>query len=124
MVGDNIYHYDLAENRWHQVDSHHSNADGSVNPHNLRADTKADKVLASRHFYYFGREAPIVPRKLLNAIGYKNGRNYRVLDCSTCAVLIDWLEGSFRESLDEVRADPFDFNESEKRYSARDNRIT
>lgn len=124
MVGDNIYHYDSAGAEWRQADSHHSNGDGTVNPHNLRTDTKSDKVLISHHFFYFGREAPAMPKELLDAIGFKNGRNYRVFDDGTCAGLLDWLHNSFEHSLNQVEADPFDFDSSEKRYSAGDNRIS
>jgi len=52
MVGDNIYHRD-ATGHWHQADSHHSNADGSVNPHNLSKDTKTDKVLHFTPLFLF-----------------------------------------------------------------------
>ena len=124
MVGDNIYHYDSAAKQWSQADSHHSNADGSVNLHNLRVDTQTDKVLISRHFFYFGIEAPAVPRGFLDAIGYKNGRNYRVFDEIACAALIGWLHSSFRGSLNTVKADSFDFDNSDKRYSAGDNKIS
>ena len=124
MVGDNIYHYDPKRDEWHQADSHHSNADGSVNPHNLATDTKSDKVLISRHFFYFGRDAPTIPRNLLQTIGFENGRNYRVFDATTCVGLINWLQTSLLESLNRVTADPFDFENSEKRYSAGDNKIS
>ena len=124
MVGDNIYYFDEESKEWHQVDSHHSNPDGSVNLHNLRTDTQTtDKVLISRHFFYFGVDAPKVPGKLLNAIGYKNLRNYRVFDYETCRRLIYWLESSFSNSLNQVVGDPFDFSSSEKRYSAGNNKI-
>jgi Nucleotide modification associated domain 2 len=125
MLGDNIYHrFDVVDNKWHQANSHHSNPDGSVNPYNLDKDTKSDKVLLSRHFFYFGTEAPVVPCDLLNAIEYKNGRNHRVFDCKIAARLIEWLHNSFRESLNQVIADPFDFSDSEKRYSASNNKVS
>jgi hypothetical protein len=125
MVGDNIYYFDAQSNEWHQADSHHSNPDGSVNQHNLHTDTDtSDKVLISRHFLYFGIEAPEVPNELLDAIGYKNGRNYRVFDYEICSDLIYWLESSFLNSLNQVIGDPFDFSSSEKRYSAGNNKIT
>jgi hypothetical protein len=125
MLGDNIYHrFEGIDNKWYQADSHHSNPDGSVNLFNLARDTKSDKVLLSRHFFYFGRGAPIVPSDLLNAIGYKNVRNYRVFDCKTATRLIEWLHNTFRESLNQVISDPFDFNNSEKRYSASNNKIS
>ena len=124
MVGDNIYHYDSTSQSWQQADSHHSNADGSINSHNLKVDTHTDKVLISRHFYYFGSEAPLVPNQLLTSIGYKNGRNYRVFDLDACVGLIDWLQTSFSHSLNMVVADPFDFARSEKRYSVNGNKIS
>jgi hypothetical protein len=124
MVGDNIYYFDQKGQHWRQADSHHSNADGSVNPHNLRTDTKSDKLLLSHHFYYFGTKAPAIPRHLLNSIGYKNGRNYRVFNLNTALGLIDWLQKSFRESLNTITADPFDFDRSEERYSVKGNKIS
>ncbi len=124
MVGDNIYHFDSAAKRWHQADSHHSNSDGSVNPHNLRVDTKTDKVLISHHFFYFGVEAPVIPRHILDSMGYKNGRNYRVFDENACTALLDWLHTSFHKLLNLVIADPFDFDKSDRRYSAATNKIT
>lgn len=59
--GDNIYHRESGE--WTQVDSHHSYADGSVNPSNLNTDTGANKVLIGDEFYYFGRASPLVPEE-------------------------------------------------------------
>jgi hypothetical protein len=123
MVGDNIYYYDPVHDQWHQADSHHSHADGTINPHNLEVDTQTDQVLISRHFFYFGVEAPIIPNHLLDSMGYKNGRNYRVFDHDICLGFLGWLHESFHDSLNAVHADPFDFEESEKRYSARDNKI-
>jgi hypothetical protein len=123
MVGDNIYHYDAATKTWHQADSHHSNADGSANTHNVAVDTKTNRVLISDHFFYFGSAAALVPSRLLASMGYENGRNYRVFDEGACAALIEWLHASFSQALNLVSADPFDFNSSEKRYSAHDNKI-
>ena len=123
MVGDNIYHYDGDLECWHQADSHHSNLNGTPNSDNIRNDTKADRVLISHHFFYFGRDAPAVPTALLEAIGYKNSRSYRVFAESTCAPLLAWLHGSFERMLNIVSADPFDFEISERRYSAKDNKV-
>ena len=81
-------------------------------------------MLLSRHFFYFGKEAPLIPQAPLKTIGFKNGRNYRVFDDKACVGLVDWLHSSFFYSLNCVAADPFDFEQSEKRYSAGDNRIT
>ena len=123
MVGDNIYHRD-ATGHWHQADSHHSNADGSVNPHNLSKDTKSDKVLISRHFYYFGIGAPTIPAGMISAIGFENRVGHRVFRNGECAGLIDWLHANFGKSLNTIHADPFYFSISHKRYSAENNKIS
>ena len=123
MVGDNIYYFDPKNQKWKQADSHHSNSDGSVNPKNLKTDTKSDKVLIADYFYYFGKDAPPVPNNLLTSIGYKNGRNYRVFDSNACVGLIDWLQQSFKRSLNIVVADPFQFDQSEKRYTGEGSKI-
>jgi hypothetical protein len=123
MVGDNIYYFDPVQEEWFQADSHHSNANGSLNPHNLATDTKSDKVLISNHFFYFGREAPFVPNDLLDAIGYKNQRNHKVFEDRIAGGIIEWLDNSFGKALNQVIGDPFDFNSSEKRYSQGNNRI-
>ena len=124
MVGDNIYQFDKLRNEWYQADSHHSNDDGSINPHNLRIDIKSNKVLISQHFFYFGREAIPVPSALLDGIEYKNSRDYRVFDYKIAGGLIEWLQKSFKESLNQVLADPFDFMNSERRYSAGNNKVS
>ena len=59
--GDNIYSRDLANNQWRQLDSHHSYEDGSENLNNVRRDTKADRVLVSDDFIYWGGIGPEVP---------------------------------------------------------------
>lgn len=124
MVGDNIYYFDEAAGVWHQADSHHSNLDGTINQDNLARDTRADGVLISRHFYYFGRKAPVVPKALLGALGYKNQRSHRVIEYAEARRLVEWIQNSFLGSLNQVSGDPFDFEESQKRYSARTNKIT
>jgi Nucleotide modification associated domain 2 len=123
MVGDNIYHYDPILDQWHQADSHHSNPEGTANIYNLAKDTKANRLLVSRHFFYFGMRAPAVPGALLEEIGFRNCRSYRVFECGLCFTLLTWLHGEFRDSLNCVAADPFDFTQSDRHYSAKDNKI-
>lgn len=123
MVGDNIYRHDATVEKWHQADSHHSNQDGSANSYNLAQDTQADRVLMSRHFFYFGEQAPTVPRSLLEVIGFRNCRNYRVFSHVVCTKLLTWLHEEFSDRLNCVAADPFDFAQSGRRYSTKDNRI-
>lgn len=123
MVGDNIYFLDPGNNQWQQADSHHSNADGSPNEKNLSTDTKSDKVLISRHFYYFGSTAPDVPADIIGEIGFKNGIGHRVYDSEKCVRLIDWLKSTFGPEVNTVQGDPFDFEISDKRYSGEGSKI-
>jgi hypothetical protein len=122
MVGDNIYHRDTT-GHWYQADSHHSKTDGSVNPDNLRNDTKSDKVLISRHFYYFGIDAPVVPGNIISAIGFKNGIGHRIFEGDQCLSLIEWLHHNFGSYKNTIQADPFYFRISHKRYSPEGNKI-
>lgn len=124
MVGDNIYHFDPVAAEWRQADSHHSHSDGSTNVHNLTRDTQSNNVLCSQHFFYFGKEAPSVPSHLLDEIGYKNSRASRIFEYEDAGVLVEWFQRSLPESLNQVTGDPFDFDKSEKRYSAADNKVT
>lgn len=123
MVGDNIYHQD-AKGHWHQADSHHSKMDGGVNPVNVLKDTKSDKVLISRHFYYFGVGAPLVPADIVSIIGFTNRVGHRVFRNGECAGLIEWLYANFGKTLNTIHADPFYFSISHKRYSAENNKIS
>jgi hypothetical protein len=118
MLGDNIYHRPEAQADWNQLDSHHSLEDGTPNPLNVQKDTKADRVLISKHFFYFGKEAPEVPRQILKHLGFENRIGHRVFDAAVCTALLDWIQ-VHPEAKNTVVADPFDFNESAKRYTGK-----
>ncbi|CAM3301696.1 MULTISPECIES: hypothetical protein [Enterobacteriaceae] len=114
ILGDNIYHQD-DNNDWIQEDSHHSNADGSFNMTNLERDTRTDKVLISRHFYYFGDKAVDVD---LDSIGYHRIRDYLKLslDHSIPANdLIKKIEAEFHSDKNIVISDPCQFSDFYKR---------
>ena len=123
MVGDNIYHRDSSSNEWQQADSHHSNPDGTANSYNRQRDTQTDQVLISQHFFYFGKEAPLVPRRIIDAIGFKNGIGHRVFSANSCSQLINWLETTHRQVLNLFVAPPFDFDDSDRRYLGRGSKI-
>jgi hypothetical protein len=120
LVGDNIY--SRKNGQWDQMDSHHSNPDGSVNVHNLEKDTSADAVLISNHFYYLGGSAKSVPTGILTALQYFNGRSYRVFELSLALPLISWLESSAQ--LNTLSGDPYDFDRASARYSGATNKIS
>ena len=60
MVGDNTYPRSEAEASGNN--SIRTTVSRMVRqPLNVEKDTKADCVLVSRHFYYFGSKAPLAP---------------------------------------------------------------
>lgn len=119
MVGDNIYRRNQPNEQWQQLDSHHSNPDGTPNPLNINKDTSADRVLVSRDYFYFGAAAPAVAPDVLTALGYKNGIGHRVFTTSQCSTFLRWLSADFKSARNIVTGDPFDFDRSGKRYSGR-----
>ncbi len=64
--GDNIYSKHARMNKWCQMNSHHSLADGSPNTSNSTADTQTDRVLISDDFVYWGGSGPQLPQRFLN----------------------------------------------------------
>lgn len=124
LLGDNIYFHDSENDVWKQAHSHHSHPDGSLNEYNKNRDTQSSKVLLSKHFYYFGISAPLIPIGILEDIGYKNGINHRVYNFDMASKLVDWLEKEYSESLNLALADPFNFDKSDAHYSVETNRIT
>lgn len=79
MYGDNIYHSD-GRNNWEQSDSHHSYDDGRINTDNADRDLKANAVLVSTNFSYFGDQAVNIPSHLRNFEGddlYPHIRDFR-----------------------------------------------
>lgn len=123
MVGDNIYHRDGPDTPWVQEDSHHSLPDGQFNLANLSQDTQTNRVLISRHFLYFGADAPDVPAEILFKLGYANCRFHRVFKLAECSLLFDWFNQTYATKFGLVLGDPFDFAHSSKRYSPVGDRI-
>jgi hypothetical protein len=123
MVGDNIYHRDHPRDAWKQLDSHHSNPDGTPNPLNIKKDTSADRVLISRDYFYFGKAAPAVTPRLLKALGYKNGIGHRVFEDSRCKDFLQWLFTDYKAARNILAGDPFDFEQSAKRYPGKGNSV-
>lgn len=121
MLGDNIYHQHNGS--WQQLDSHHSRPNGSPDIYNIKTDTGTDRVLISDRFFYFGKEAPEVPKEVLENIGYKNSRGHRVYMDDQCPDLLDWLNTTQSSNLNRVVNDPFQFHQSASRYSVSDDKI-
>jgi hypothetical protein len=68
--GDNIYHKDPVTGDWLQENSHHTFPNGSPNPRNIDADTKAPRVLVGRNFMYLGGQGPEIPKRFRDRHGY------------------------------------------------------
>jgi len=122
MLGDNIYSRS-GEGPWLQLDSHHSQPDGSPDPDNIKNDTATDRVLISDRFFYFGDQAPEVPPAILRAMGYRNGRGHRVFNDDECKDLLKWLLDGYSRQTNEVMGDPFQFKKSGARYSVRADKV-
>ena len=67
--GDNIY-FKNRSGKWCQKNSHHSYNDGSPNLANICNDTKADRVLISTNYIYWGGSGPEIPQQFRNYNGY------------------------------------------------------
>lgn len=105
--GDNIYHRD-ADGNWQQADSRHSLPDGSPNYGHIKRDTKADRVLVSRDFVYYGGRGPVVPERFRAGYGMDlihGAPSYRV---NFPDVMRDDVINWIRNDLDTgLQADPF-----------------
>lgn len=94
VYGDNIYHRD--GKRWVQLDSHHSLDKGKLNRNNLAWDTGVNRLLVATKFIYWGRSAPLIPKKF-RAFGKDKddicaGRGHRVFRNDLPAAFVSWLE--------------------------------
>ena len=63
--GDNIYE-PLGPSQWRQLDSYHSQADGSPSLDHVRRDTLVERVLVSDDYVYFGGQGPRLPERFLS----------------------------------------------------------
>lgn len=85
--GDNIYE-PKPDGSWGQLNSYHSNADGSQNTDHTARDTGVPRVLVSEDFVYFGAEGPRLPAKFLQGGQFEichTGRSY--LRCRDAAAI-------------------------------------
>lgn len=70
--GDNIY-YPTGANSWGQLNSYHSNNDGSAKVEHIERDTGVQRILVSDRFVYFGAEGPQLPSR------FQTGGNFQVV---------------------------------------------
>ena len=111
--GDNIYCPDGKTGGWTQLNSYHSNADGSPYHKHINRDTSVDRVLISDDFVYFGAEGPEIPDILKNDGIVLAGRGRRkVTDADTIAAFERWLEGL---GVKRYQGKPFDMVEAARK---------
>ncbi|MBT3942655.1 MAG: hypothetical protein HOH95_11635 [Dehalococcoidia bacterium] len=92
--GDNIYYE--GGSGWHQANGHHSLEDGQPNPENVKKDTKADRVLVSDDFVYWGGSGPELPVRFRGSEGWPDifaGRGHRnnIFPGEMVIELIAWI---------------------------------
>jgi hypothetical protein len=94
------------------MDSHHSFADGRLNPANIRNDTRVDRVLVATAYAYWGGSGPLIPGNFRNYDGHDIciGRGYkRHFPAAMVTEFIDWflslhVHGYLGRPLDWIRA--------------------
>lgn len=91
--GDNVYCPNDAGG-WNQLNSYHSNSDGSPMQSHINRDTAVDRVLISEDFVYFGAEGPQIPNtlKAANLVVPGIGRK-KIQDVSVIQSFEDWIRG-------------------------------
>ena len=97
--GDNIYHQ--VNDKWDQLNSYHSNANGVANIDHVTRDTRINRVLIAEHYCYFGKNGPTLPdvygRDARNICHH--GRNHskfseiNSLDKSLINDFVEWFNG-------------------------------
>jgi len=95
--GDNIYYRDKT-GAWIQLDSHHSYADGSPNYNNIRRDTRANRVLVSTDYRYWGGSGPEIPSRFrdFDGVDILPPRNYKNhFPRSMIDAFIAWVQSGF-----------------------------
>ncbi len=98
LYGDNIYFF--RNDRWHQVDSHHSKEKGKPNRKNITHDTNVNRVLVSNKFVYFGENAPKILKRFRMFGPSKediccSARGHRKPSSKLLESIIKWIDVSY-----------------------------
>lgn len=105
MYGDNVYHTDQSEHtirQYIQDECAHSHDDWSFYQEHYDRDTKCDKVLLSKTFYYFGNQCINIPDEFsyirLNPRDMRGNNCYRDLigEDEKINAFADWLGKTYR----------------------------
>jgi hypothetical protein len=105
MFGDNFYHKD-EEGNWIQDDSAHCKLDGTCNPEHFKKDIGGENALISEHFFYFGSEAPQIPKQFMEVCHSTQGQ--KKIRNPLATEFINWIHTNF---LPGIHGDPLNWKE-------------
>ncbi len=97
--GDNIY-YKNNDGEWMQIRSYH-------NEKNMDHDLSGIYVLLSDHYFYFGRNAILIPNKFNEIV--KKWSGYKCnFDDNIVEEFLEWIENNYKTG---IHGDPYDFEQ-------------
>ena len=117
MYGDNVYHSDLSAHpvrKYIQDECAHSHKDWSFYQDHYDRDTKSDKVLLSKTFYYFGDNCIDIPEKFsyinLKQNDMRGNKYYRDLEDEDDKInaFAEWLDNTYGVG---IHGDPCNWKE-------------
>lgn len=89
--GDNIYFRHADDADWEQLDSFHTNNDGTPNQDHIARDTSVDRVLISSDFVYFGGYGPEFPKHLRKDICKEGIGRKRITEEKIIEKFVHWI---------------------------------
>lgn len=105
MYGDNIY-FQHPLGIWNQLNSAHSNIDGSTNLKHLATDIGGKRVLVSSNFFYFGNKAPFIGNTFDSLVHSGIGEK-RINDVAMIENFKKWLLENY---LTGIHGDPINWS--------------
>lgn len=117
MYGDNVYHTDTsknAERKFIQDHCAHSHDDWSFYQEHYDRDTRCDRVLLSKTFYYFGDQCIDIPDEFsdirLSDTDMRGNMKYTDLEGQDAIIMafIEWLAANYEPG---IHGDPCNWKE-------------
>lgn len=99
MYGDNFYHTDPDSNKPIQEPSAHAHPDAQKREKHIERDTSGKLVPLSTKFYYFGDQAPEIPRNLRQICCQGRDYQYRKIPEKIKKDFIHWLESTYKPGI-------------------------